>query len=425
MAVDLDLDAEAFAALGALVDSPHSPISPWVGANGTLTDTARARLSDLGVVEGTATRRDLQPTLAALAAAAGTTSVRLVSTGVLVEYVAWASVDHGPVALSATKERGVFRLEDPAPTDQVTELLAGLVGRSPLRGMDLTVELSIEDSLVLAALVDVQRRRILSGLATGHPEADVPVWFAQLRTALDEPPTIGFSVVDAISRLCGVEASQAGAGLTDSIARLAQQGLVNADSGAGRLAGPTAQIAEHFSAITSVIELVNAHDDGRGGMKRIGFTCLQAGVSDLMSVEWIDRGIHLETVSADTIVGYLDCFLRRPDLAHRSAASQTATQRPGAPAAAVASAGITTPVPADRGAIRVVRSGTPWRPTHLVPAGGMSAFATPDPDETPVAQIDPRVELQLLERQGDWAHIAFSNGWSAWVDGRAIQALPR
>ncbi len=64
-------------------------------------------------------------------------------------------------------------------------------------------------------------------------------------------------------------------------------------------------------------------------------------------------------------------------------------------------------------------------PTHRVPSGGMSAWAAPDPALTAVTRIDGRVELQLLERAGDWAHILCSNGWSAWVDGRRIEEIGR
>ncbi|WP_327094232.1 hypothetical protein OIE68_29095 [Nocardia vinacea] len=70
------------------------------------------------------------------------------------------------------------------------------------------------------------------------------------------------------------------------------------------------------------------------------------------------------------------------------------------------------------------RGGEPaWHPTHQVPDNGMPAWATPDPTRPPVARIDPRVELQILDRTGEWAHIACNNGWTAWVDGRAIEPL--
>ncbi|MGY4100162.1 SH3 domain-containing protein [Nocardia sp. R16R-3T] len=66
-----------------------------------------------------------------------------------------------------------------------------------------------------------------------------------------------------------------------------------------------------------------------------------------------------------------------------------------------------------------------WYPTHLAPEGGLDAWAAPDPNLGPITSIDPGVELQILGRAGDWAHIACNNGWTAWVDGRAIQPLAR
>ncbi|MGW6919004.1 YrhB domain-containing protein [Kitasatospora sp. NPDC054939] len=66
-----------------------------------------------------------------------------------------------------------------------------------------------------------------------------------------------------------------------------------------------------------------------------------------------------------------------------------------------------------------------WRPTHQVPEGGMPAWPEPDPAGDPATRIDARVELRLLERRGDWAHIVCSNGWSAWVDGRTMDPLGR
>src|SRR5688572_5422619 len=58
--------------------------------------------------------------------------------------------------------------------------------------------------------------------------------------------------------------------------------------------------------------------------------------------------------------------------------------------------------------------------THVAPEGGLNAWAEPDGAQPAVATIDPGVEMAVLERQGDWAHIACANGWSAWVDGRLL-----
>ncbi|GGY33998.1 hypothetical protein [Streptomyces djakartensis] len=65
-----------------------------------------------------------------------------------------------------------------------------------------------------------------------------------------------------------------------------------------------------------------------------------------------------------------------------------------------------------------------FRPTHIVPQHGMPAWEAPDPAR-PTVDLDPLLPVQLLARQGDWGHVLCSNGWSAWVDGRRLVAVPQ
>ncbi|MEU8651347.1 hypothetical protein [Streptomyces sp. NPDC048737] len=65
-----------------------------------------------------------------------------------------------------------------------------------------------------------------------------------------------------------------------------------------------------------------------------------------------------------------------------------------------------------------------FRPTHVVPQQGMPAWETPDPAR-PTVPLDPLLPVRLVERRGDWGHVLCSNGWSAWVDGRYLVAVPQ
>ncbi|MFJ5228343.1 hypothetical protein ACIQBJ_00440 [Kitasatospora sp. NPDC088391] len=69
--------------------------------------------------------------------------------------------------------------------------------------------------------------------------------------------------------------------------------------------------------------------------------------------------------------------------------------------------------------------GTPggFRPTHVVPADGMATWTAPDPAAGGVA-LDALLPVELAEAHGNWARIVCSNGWTAWVDGRLLVALP-
>ncbi|MCX5263944.1 hypothetical protein [Streptomyces sp. NBC_00199] len=65
-----------------------------------------------------------------------------------------------------------------------------------------------------------------------------------------------------------------------------------------------------------------------------------------------------------------------------------------------------------------------FSPTHVVPQHGMPAWEEPDPAR-PTMPLDPLLPVRLLERRGDWGRVLCSNGWSAWVDGRCLVAVPK
>jgi hypothetical protein len=61
-----------------------------------------------------------------------------------------------------------------------------------------------------------------------------------------------------------------------------------------------------------------------------------------------------------------------------------------------------------------------YRQTHVVPTEGLPAWAGPDGSAAPAANLDPGLDVMLLERRGDWAQVRCSNGWEAWVDARRL-----
>ncbi|MEV6755377.1 hypothetical protein [Streptomyces sp. NPDC051214] len=63
-----------------------------------------------------------------------------------------------------------------------------------------------------------------------------------------------------------------------------------------------------------------------------------------------------------------------------------------------------------------------FRPTHVVPQDGLSAWEAPDVNR-PTAPLDALLPVQLVDRLGDWARIVCANDWSAWVDGRLLIAV--
>ncbi|MGW4705671.1 hypothetical protein [Streptomyces sp. NPDC004285] len=64
-----------------------------------------------------------------------------------------------------------------------------------------------------------------------------------------------------------------------------------------------------------------------------------------------------------------------------------------------------------------------FRPTHVVPRSGLSAWEAPDPG-LPTTPLDAFLPVRLEERTGDWGRVLCSNGWTAWVDARLLVSVP-
>ena len=65
----------------------------------------------------------------------------------------------------------------------------------------------------------------------------------------------------------------------------------------------------------------------------------------------------------------------------------------------------------------------PWTATHRVPASGLPARETADPAAPEACVLDPGLAVQVVDRQGDWAHVRCENRWTAWVDGRGLEPV--
>jgi hypothetical protein len=65
-----------------------------------------------------------------------------------------------------------------------------------------------------------------------------------------------------------------------------------------------------------------------------------------------------------------------------------------------------------------------YQQTHVVPTEGLPAWAGPNSSVPPAANLDPGLDVMVIEIRSDWAHIRCSNGWEAWVDNRRLIARP-
>lgn len=61
-----------------------------------------------------------------------------------------------------------------------------------------------------------------------------------------------------------------------------------------------------------------------------------------------------------------------------------------------------------------------WLPTHTVPPDGLTTYAGVEAGGAVNGQLDPDLPVQVIRREGDWANVVCSNGWTVWVDARQL-----
>ncbi len=61
--------------------------------------------------------------------------------------------------------------------------------------------------------------------------------------------------------------------------------------------------------------------------------------------------------------------------------------------------------------------------SHRAPVAGLPTWDQPDASRPSGPPLPGGLDVQVTEWWGDWAHVACSNGWTAWVDGRALRPM--
>jgi hypothetical protein len=89
-------------------------------------------------------------------------------------------------------------------------------------------------------------------------------------------------------------------------------------------------------------------------------------------------------------------------------------------AAVAAPTADSAPAPAGGPTASPAPAAAPWSATHVTPPNGIYAWSEPDGSRAPSVTLDPGLELRVAEWNGAWARVEASNGWSGWVDGRAL-----
>lgn len=311
--------------LGELIPAPKSIISPLrFSPPKVLDQKLRRALVTAKVLNSDGTLvADARRTLEALAEVTGFARVQF-SSGPTVSEMVFYFAPGAQVPVSVTNTSDGLLIQDPGEPAAFTEVMENLSGVSQFRSFDFSASLPIAEGLVLAAMVDRMRKDILRDIARGEPVEVGDCTPEIIARELSQPLTNTTWLATAVAQMAGVatglEASDVGTALQSLVAKE----LVLAQDGRYILSVIPALLARRFLLFDQAFRLEAGRQALADGTPVVvGFTCLQAGVHDLLCLEYTQDHISLNTVSSSTLLRRLEFFISRPDALDK-AATETA-----------------------------------------------------------------------------------------------------
>jgi hypothetical protein len=306
---DYTIPAQLLGALGTLWAGNATSISPFkYGKGGAVGTKERAALLAAGICD---TQGQIVPAIRPAIDILGNAEAftRMYLTGGPDTYEYLVYFDAGGNTVSMVNAGGEFQISYPSREGLFVEMAAQTIGFSLFRIAPLETSLSHDEALVFSGLVDIQRRAFLRSLADGGGARVIDASPGEIGSALarkeGDYQWLGVVMMSLLER----ESPPAPDHIAAALVSLAGKGLATASGAVWRLSDTGSLLARRMLVFDASLVLT-AGSGGRSGKVNVaGFTCLQAGVHDLLFIDAGASTVELQSISSAGVIEYVRKFL--------------------------------------------------------------------------------------------------------------------
>ncbi len=243
----------------------------------------------------------VRPALDVLGTANAFTRIYLSGAQIPAECIVYFAQNRVPVSL--LNVGGDMQIDFPAATETFVSMVAQGIGSSIYRSVPFNATLTHDEALALAAMIDLQRKQALRSVADEQVpvivESDVPALRAITSRKGDNTQWLINVVLDLLS-LDGIPSEDR---LRSALESLVQKGFALKHASSYRLSEATLALARRMLIFDAALTLTSGYLGTSGLLNVAGFTCLQAGIHDLLV---IDAGVDLVTIQSVSSASVLD-----------------------------------------------------------------------------------------------------------------------
>jgi hypothetical protein len=306
--IQFTLKPELLGALGNLAREPLSTISPLNYGKGAAATPDQVReLAALGVCDSSgAILPANRAAVSCLARADAFTRIYLSTRSNITEYISYFGPDG--LITGITNDAGMQIVTSPSQGDAILEGIRQIIGDSVYRSVPFNANLTPQETLVLAALIDLQRKEMLVKTAEGKAAEKIAGTPAAVAAMLARPAGNLQWFSSIFADLFPKKIPGSGQ-IPALLNELAAKGHVVASGSAYTLPDETVILCRGHLLPTTVLTLTSGHVDSSGKVTIAGFSCFISGIHDFLSVDANGEKVELEATSGAGILEYLHVFL--------------------------------------------------------------------------------------------------------------------
>lgn len=232
------------------------------------------------------------------------------SAGYVEEIVYFPAVGSA-IAVKPGSEEFVFR--SPSPTGDLLAGLAEHLGIASKAMGDFTVEMSAAEAVVLAAVIDLQRKNILTAFAEGQTSGPAPASFAGLQQFLASCTADQRWLTTIISQTAGYAAPLPPESTSAALSSLVKAGLLTFGESGYLPSQGVWELAQKLLLIDRICSVSAGREAPDGTAVVTGFTCVIGGMTSLLYIEAADSVVRWETPSARAVLAEIEFLISSPD----------------------------------------------------------------------------------------------------------------
>lgn len=332
--ITFTIEEDLLEAAGAILPGEKSPISLLKRSGGQVPGDATARVRAAGILDASGQiKQEYRHAFNTLAQTRGFARLKFSGGEKIFEFLVYFPTDtSGPVSLLHNGTKLV--VEDPAGIDQAFMLMDQHIGHSFLSSTTFNGEFSQAEALALFALMDLERKTLLHGLADS---ADPQNAVYNLATIMDQVknPKKNFQSLEFVLQsriiLTG-EPSQDQ--IEGGLLSLTRKGMVRQQSSGFSLSTELYEITGRFLIMDSFVVLESLRLDKDNTMWGGSFLSLQAGVNDVLYLEGHAEEVIVKCIAAGELLDLMNSILSDPTFVTLPAAGPATVSQPPSAAAA-------------------------------------------------------------------------------------------